>query len=48
VLVYEHLDGTPSLGFGAHEVGRYSADGTPLKLAAGKGEVRKAAKRRAA
>jgi transposase len=48
VLVYEHLDGTLSLGYGAHEVGRYSAEGTPLKLAASKDEVKKAVKRRAA
>jgi hypothetical protein len=48
VMVYEHLDGTLSLGFGAHEVGRYSSDGTPLRLPAGKGEVKKAVKRRAA
>jgi transposase len=48
VMVYEHLDGTLSLGFGAHEVGRYSSDGTPLRLPAGKGEGKKAVKRRAA
>jgi hypothetical protein len=28
VTVYEHLDGALSLGYGAHEVGRYSSDGT--------------------
>jgi hypothetical protein len=48
VTVYEHLDGTLSLGYGAHEVGRYSADGTPLKPSAGKDEVKKAVKKRAA
>jgi transposase len=48
VRVYEHLDGTLSLGYGVHEVGRYSPDGTPLKLSAGKDEVKKAVKRRAA
>lgn len=47
VTVYEHLDGTLSLGYGTHEVGRYSSDGTPLK-AASNVEVKKAAKRRAA
>jgi transposase len=48
VTVYEHLDGTLSLGYGAHEVGRYSSDGTPLKTSAGKDEVKKAVKKRAA
>jgi transposase len=48
VLVYEHLDGTLSLGFGAHEVGRYSAGGTPLKVGACKAEAKKAVKKRAA
>jgi transposase len=33
---------------GALEVGRYSSDGTPLKLSAGKGEAKKAVKKRAA
>jgi transposase len=47
VTVYEHLDGTLSLGFGAHEVGRYSSDGTPLTTQAGN-EVKKAVKKRAA
>lgn len=32
--VYEHLDGTISLGYGPHIVGRYAADGTPLTDAA--------------
>jgi transposase len=48
VIVYEHLDGRLSLGYGMHEVGRYSSDGTPLKLSAGKDEVKKAVKKRAA
>lgn len=48
VMVYEHLDGTLSVGFGAHEVGRYSAEGRPLKLSAVKDEAKKAARRRAA
>lgn len=30
VMVYQHLDATLSLGFGAHTVGRYSKDGNPL------------------
>jgi transposase len=47
VRVYEHLDGTLSLGFGAHEVGHYSADGTPLKTQASNA-VKKAVKKRAA
>jgi transposase len=48
VTVYEHLDGTLSLGYGAHEVGRYSSDGAPLKAEASKDEVKKAARKRAA
>ena len=48
VRVYEHLDGTLSLGYGAHEVGRYSSDGTPLTAGARKDEVKKAVKKRAA
>jgi hypothetical protein len=47
VIVYEHLDGTLSLGFGAHEVGRYSADGAPL-VEASRAEVKKPVKKRAA
>lgn len=47
LTVYEHLDGTLSLGYGAHEVGRYSSDGTPLKTQASN-EAKKAVKRRAA
>lgn len=31
VLVYQHFDETISIGFGAHTVGVYSADGQPLK-----------------
>jgi transposase len=51
VIVYEHLDGTLSVGFGAHLVGRYSTDGRPLAAAASTDEATnklKAAKRRAA
>jgi len=51
VLVYEHLDGTLSLGFGAHLLGRYSSKGEPLAGAVGKDVVAtqpKAANRRAA
>jgi len=31
VTVYEHLDGTLTIGYGPHTVGRYQADGPPLK-----------------
>jgi len=31
VIVYQHLDETISIGFGAHTVGSYTADGSPLK-----------------
>lgn len=31
VTVYEHLDGTLSLGYGPKVLGRYTAEGTPLK-----------------
>lgn len=31
VVVYQHLDDTISIGFGAHTVGSYSAGGLPLK-----------------
>jgi len=31
VLVYEHLDGTLSVGYGPHVVGRFNAEGTPLQ-----------------
>jgi len=47
VLVYEHLDGTLSLGYGAHEVGRYNSEGAPLSAAAKDG-MKKAVKKRAA
>lgn len=30
VTVYEHLDGTLSVGYGPHVVGRFDAQGTPL------------------
>jgi len=30
VLVYEHLDGTLSVGYGPHVVGRFNAEGMPL------------------
>ena len=30
VTVYEHLDGSWSIGYGPHTVGRYAADGSPL------------------
>lgn len=48
VIVYEHLDGTLSLGYGAHEVGRYNSEGAALRAPAVKGEVKKAVKKRAA
>ena len=31
VTVYQHLDGVISIGFGPHHIGRYTADGRPLK-----------------
>lgn len=31
VIVYEHLDGTLSVGYGPHTVGRYTASGEPLE-----------------
>lgn len=31
VVVYQHLDDTISIGFGAHTVGKYSAAGVPLE-----------------
>lgn len=31
VTVYQHLDGVITIGFGPHQVGRYTADGRPLK-----------------
>jgi transposase len=33
VIVYRHLDDTITIGFGPQELGRYSADGQPLKPA---------------
>src|SRR5262249_6739767 len=30
VIVYEHLDGTLTVGYGPHTVGRYAADAKPL------------------
>jgi hypothetical protein len=48
VTVYEHLDGMLSLGYGAHEVGRYSSEGKVLKAEPSKDEVKKAVKKRAA
>jgi len=47
VIVYEHLDGTLSLGYGLHEVGRYNSEGAPLRAAAQAG-MKKAVKKRAA
>jgi transposase len=48
VTVYEHLDGTLSLGYGAHEVGRYTSEGAPLRVPATEDAVKKAVKKRAA
>jgi transposase len=48
VTVYEHLDGTLSLGYGVHEIGRYSAEGVPLTGQEQKAEMKRAAKKRAA
>jgi hypothetical protein len=31
VTVYQHLDKTITMGFGPQEIGRYRADGRPLK-----------------
>lgn len=31
VMVYQHFDDTISLGFGLHELGRYTSDGQPLE-----------------
>jgi hypothetical protein len=47
VAVYEHLDGTLSVGYGTHEVGCYNSEGVPLRAAA-KAEAKKAVKKRAA
>jgi len=48
VIVYEHLDGTLSLGYGMHEVGRYSSQGVALTAQTSKDTVKQAVKRRAA
>jgi transposase len=32
VIVYEHLDGTLSVGYGPHLVGRFNAEGIPLPM----------------
>jgi transposase len=41
VTVYEHLDATLSVGYGPHIVGRYNADGQPLKAVEAKRKRRK-------
>ena len=46
MTVYEHLDGALSLGYGAHEVGRYSSAGLPLRSPAAKDGMKKAVKKR--
>ena len=33
VIVYQHLDATITIGFGPQQLGKYSADGLPLKAA---------------
>ena len=33
VIVYEHLDGTVSIGYGPHTIGRFASDGTSLDTA---------------
>lgn len=48
VTVYEHLDGTLSLGYGVHEVGRYNSEGVALRAPATKDETKKAVKKRTA
>jgi transposase len=48
VTLYEHLDGTLSLGYGTHEVGRYNSEGVALSAPAAKAETKQAAKKRAA
>src|SRR5947209_8398084 len=40
VTVYEHLDGTLSLGYGAHEVGRYDPEGMPPRAPAARDEAK--------
>ena len=34
VIVYQHLNGTITIGFGPQEIGRYTADGRALKRSA--------------
>jgi hypothetical protein len=46
--VYEQLDGTLSLGYGAHVLGHYNCEGLPLSVPAAKDETKKAVKKRAA
>ena len=48
VTVYEHLDATLSLGFGAHVVGRYTSQGASPKLSPGTDEVKQTVSKRAA
>jgi hypothetical protein len=48
VAVYEHLDGTLSLGYGTHEVGGYDPEGVPLGAPGAKAGVKKSVRRRAA
>ena len=36
VTVYQHLKGIITIGFGPHEVGRYTADGRPMKASVSK------------
>lgn len=38
VTVYEHLDGTLSVGYGPHTLGRYDATGRPLATVPRRGE----------
>lgn len=47
VTVYEHLDGSLSLGYGVHEVGRFSSAGMPL-ISEVSNDLKKGAKKRAA
>lgn len=47
VRVYEHLDGTLSVGYATHEVGRYNSEGVPLRAAA-QYRMKKAVKKHAA
>jgi transposase len=39
VIVYEHLDGTLSVGFGPHRVGHFNAQGIPLPQAKRRGKA---------